>query len=449
MSAIASRMRIAVVGAAGRDYHNFNMAYRHDPTVEVVAFTGAQIPGIADRRYPAELAGPLYPKGIPIVDERRLAALCRDERLDRIVFAYSDVSHGFVMEIASIALAAGADFAMLGPNRTMLQSSRYTIAVCAARTGVGKSQTTRWIAGRLRGQGLKAAIIRHPMPYGDLARQAVQAFTSLADLDAAQCTIEEREEYEPHIEAGHAVYAGVDFERVLRLAEADADVVLWDGGNNDFPFIRPDLMIALLDPLRAGDSSTHHPGETVVRMADIAVIAKANAASPEQLSVARAEAARLAPAAPVVEVASAVVLERPEEARGKRVLVVEDGPTTTHGGMRSGAGLAAAQAAGVAEVVDPRPFAVGQIAQAFRDYPHLGPVLPALGYSPAQRADLSATLEACPADVVIVGTPIDLGHIAATSKPMLRARYSLDDCRSPPLGPLLDERLIAAGVLKR
>lgn len=442
----AERRRIVIVGAAGRDFHNFNVAYRKDPTAEVVAFTGAQIPGIAGRRYPAELAGPLYPDGVPIVDEACLADLCRDENVDEVVFAYSDVSNDFVMEMASTVLAAGADFSLLGPDRTMLQPGRFAIAVAAARTGVGKSQTTRWIAARLRDRGLRPAILRHPMPYGDLARQAVQVFATLADLDAADCTIEEREEYEPHIEAGHAVYAGVDYERILRQAEQDCDVILWDGGNNDFPFIRADVTLALLDPLRAGASRTHHPGETVVRMADIVVVAKANAATADQRAAARAEAARLAPHAPVVEVASRVTLEDAAAARGKRVLVVEDGPTVTHGGMPSGAGLAAALAAGVAEIVDPRPYAVGSIKAAFQAYPHLGPVLPALGYSAAQRADLSATIEACPADVVIVGTPIDLRHVATTSKPLLRARYALDDCMTPSLGAVLDERLAAAGL---
>lgn len=447
MTASARRRRIVIMGAAGRDFHNFNVVFRNNIGVEVVAFTAAQIPGIANRLYPQELAGALYPNGIPIVDERSLAALCREMLVDEVVFAYSDVTHDFVMETASIALAAGADFTLLGPNQTMIQPTKPTIAVCASRTGVGKSQTTRWLAARLRERGLRPIVIRHPMPYGDLAQQAVQRFESLSDLDAADCTIEEREEYEPHIVAGSIVYAGVDYESILKRAEAEADIILWDGGNNDFSFIRPDLSIALTDPLRAQDAGTHHPGEAVMRMADIIVIAKSNSASPEQIAAAHADAARLAPLADVVQVGSMISLDDPEAVRGKRVLVVEDGPTTTHGGMSSGAGLAAAKAAGVSEILDPRPYAVGAMADVYVAYPHLGPVLPALGYSAAQRRDLGATLDASPADVIIAGTPIDLAHVAHTTKPVVRARYSLDDFSDPSLGHIIDAMLSARGLV--
>lgn len=448
MSEPIPKRRVVIVGAAGRDFHNFNMAFRRDPSVEVVAFTGAQIPGITKRSYPKELAGPNYPDGIPIVDERELDKLCADEQIDQVVFAYSDVSHSFVMDIAARALAGGADFAILGPKQTMLQSSRFTISVCAARTGVGKSQTTRWIANRLKDLGLKASIIRHPMPYGDLQRQAVQTFRRLEDLDTANCTLEEREEYEPHLEAGHAVYAGVDFERILRQAEIDTDVILWDGGNNDFSFLRPDLAIALVDPFRAADSSTHHPGETVVRMADIVAIAKANAASPEAVEAARLEAVRLAPHATILKIGSKVRLDDPNAVKGRRVVVVEDGPTTTHGGMPYGAGFVAAKAAGVSEIIDPRPYAQGTFAATYDAYPHLGPIVPALGYSAQQRADLASTLEACPADLIICGTPIDLARLAHTSKPVVRARYDLDDFSKPSLTQAIDAALPKNGLIR-
>ncbi len=447
MSGQSARRRVVIVGAAGRDFHNFNVVYRGDPETEVIAFTGAQIPGIANRRYPAELAGSLYPDGIPILEEAALDDLCGRDGADQLVFAYSDVSHDFVMDIASRGLAGGADFLILGPRRTMLQSSRFTISVCAARTGVGKSQTTRWIATKLREHGLKAAIIRHPMPYGDLARQAVQVFRGPEDLDAAECTIEEREEYEPHLEAGHVVYAGVDFERVLRLAEVDADVVLWDGGNNDFPFLRSDLSIALVDPFRPLDAGTHHPGETVVRMADIVLVAKANAAPADAVAAARQDAQALAPRARVLEVGSRVALDDSAAVAGKRVLVVEDGPTTTHGGMPFGAGYVAAKAAGAGEIVDPRPFAKGALAEAFRAYPHIGHVLPALGYSDAQRRDLAATLDAADCDAVVCGAPIDLARLAHTNKPIVRARYELDDYASPSLEAALRAELAKRGRL--
>jgi predicted GTPase len=348
------------MGAAGRDFHNFNVAFRDHPSFEVVAFTAAQISGIAGRRYPPSLAGARYPNGIPILDEAELARLCRDARIDEVIFAYSDVDHISVMHKASIALAAGADFSLLGPRRTMLRSRLPVIAICAVRTGVGKSQLARWLAGRLKQRELKVAVVRHPMPYGDLERQAVQRFASLANLDAAACTIEEREDYEPHIRAGDVVLAGVDYARVLGLAEQDADILVWDGGNNDFPFVAPDLLIVLVDPLRPRHETTHHPGEAVLRMADIVVVAKTNAASEADIERVTKTARSLAPDAVIVRAASVVTLEDAAAVAGKRVLVVDDGPTLTHGGMAYGAGYVAAVQAGAREIVDPRLSAVAR-----------------------------------------------------------------------------------------
>ena len=418
------------MGAAGRDFHNFNVVYRGDPRHEVVAFTAAQIPGIADRRYPAELAGPGYPQGIPIVDESGLAALIADKGIDEVVFAYSDIAHAEVMHRASIALAGGADFTLLGPRRTMLASRLPAIAVSAVRTGVGKSQVSRWLSARLRARGLRVAVIRHPMPYGDLARQAVQRFASRADLDAADCTIEEREEYEPHIAAGSVIWAGVDYARILAAAEREADLILWDGGNNDFPFVRPDLHLVLVDPLRPGHERGWHPGEAVLRMADVVIVAKANSATDEALAQVEASARALAPRAVLLRGASVVRLDPPALPSGSRVIVVEGGPTITHGGMPHGAGWVAAQAAGVGEVLDPRAAAVGEIAEVYRRYPHIGKVLPAMGYSAREIADLKATIDASGADAVISGTPADLGALLGLSLPVHRARYHYRDCRS-------------------
>jgi len=389
------------MGAAGRDFHNFNVAYRDDPVSQVVAFTAAQIPGISGRRYPAALAGTRYPDGIAILDEADLAGICRARNVDEVVFAYSDVEHAFVMHKASIALAAGADFTLLGPDRTMLKSRLPVIAICAVRTGVGKSQTARWLSSLLRQKGLKVAVLRHPMPYGDLERQAVQRFASLADLDAGACTIEEREEYEPHIRAGNVVFAGVDYAQILDLAEKEADIIVWDGGNNDFPFVRPDLLIVLVDPLRPGHETTHHPGEAVLRMADIVVVAKTNSASEANIQKVSETARSLAPDATVARAASIVSLDDGAQVAGKRVLVVEDGPTITHGGMAYGAGCVAASQAGVKEIVDPRLSAVGDIAEVFRRYPHIGSVLPAMGYSAKELGELQATINGSSADVVI------------------------------------------------
>jgi predicted GTPase len=436
------------MGAAGRDFHNFNVAFRDDPACDVVAFTAAQIPGISGRRYPAALAGERYPDGIEIVYEAELADICRKREVDEVVFAYSDVEHAFVMHKASIALAVGADFSLLGPARTMLKARRPVIAICAVRTGVGKSQTARWLARLLKQRGLKVAVMRHPMPYGDLERQAVQRFASLADLDAAACTIEEREEYEPHIRAGNVVFAGVDYARILTQAEREADIVVWDGGNNDFPFVQPDLQIVLVDPLRPGHETTHHPGEAVLRMADIIVVAKTNSASEVDIHRVSETARRLAPSATLARAASIVTLDDPSAVAGKRVLVVDDGPTLTHGGMAYGAGYVAAIQADVGEIVDPRQSAVGDIAEVFRQYSHIGKVLPAMGYSAKQLAELQATINGSGADAVIAGTPSDLSHLMQLNKPVIRARYEFADVGEPRLSDLIEEFLRRRGVLE-
>jgi predicted GTPase len=434
-------MRIVIMGAAGRDFHNFNVVYRDDPTVEVVAFTAAQIPDIAGRRYPPSLAGPRYPRGIPIVEEDRLDSLCREQTIAQVIFAYSDVAHAKVMHLASRALAAGADFVLLGPQRTMLRSRRPVIAVSAVRTGCGKSQTARWLSALLRSRRLRVAIVRHPMPYGDLERQVCQRFATRDDLDAAECTIEEREEYEPHIALGNVVYAGVDYERVLRAAEADADVIVWDGGNNDFPFFAPDLHIVLVDPLRAGDEMTTHPGEAVLRMADVVVISKTDTATAASVETVRESVRRIRPGVPVVRVASPVTLADPAAVQGRRVLVVEDGPTITHGGMAHGAGYVGATRAGASEIIDPRPFAVGSIADVYRDYPHIGHVLPAIGYADEQRIALTETINRSDADVVVAATPIDLAALLSLDKPVVRARYELAEVETPGLAGRVAEFL--------
>ncbi len=432
LPASESRQRIVIVGAAGRDFHNFNVAYREDPQTEVVAFTAAQIPGIAGRCYPAALAGAHYPQGIRIIVESELDALVVAQQVDAVVFAYSDVPHAQVMHIASRALAAGADFRLLGPRRTMLRANLPVIAVSAVRTGCGKSQTARYLSRRLRERGLRASVMRHPMPYGDLERQAAQRFATRADLDAADCTIEEREEYEPHIALGNVVYAGVDTRRVLDAAARDADLILWDGGNNDFPFVRPDLHIVLADALRPGQVATHHPGEAVLRMADVVVIAKSDAAARADVTRVEAAVRRINPRAQRVRGGSPVTLDDAAAVRGRRVIVVEDGPTTTHGGMAHGAGYAAALAAG-AEIVDPRDSAAPASAALYARYPHLGPVLPATGYSAAERAALAATIEASRAEFVVSGTPHDLAQLLGLSKRVLRARYEFAEVDAPGL----------------
>lgn len=429
--------RILILGAAGRDFHDFNLVYRDDPSVEVVAFTAAQIPGIAGRRYPPELAGPRYPEGIPILDEAELETICRERRIDEVVFAYSDVTHEQVMHLASRALAAGADFSLLGPARTQIRAEVPVIAVSAVRTGCGKSQTARYLSGVLKARGRRVAVIRHPMPYGDLARQAVQRFATRADLDAAGCTVEEREEYEPHLAGGNVVFAGVDTARIVAAAEAEADLILWDGGNNDFPFIRPDLHIVLVDPLRPGHETTHHPGEAVLRMADVVIVAKSDAAPPADVRRVAEAAQALAPRAHVIRAASPVRLDDEAAVRGRRVLVVEDGPTLTHGGMPWGAGHLAALRAG-AEIVDPRPFAGPAIRALYTRYPHIGEVLPATGYSREQLDALRQTINATPADLVVSATPIDLAALIPVHKPVLRARYEFAELESPGLAGAVD-----------
>lgn len=429
--------RVLIMGAAGRDFHNFNVVYRDDPDYRVIAFTATQIPHIAGRRYPARLAGHNYADGISIIDESELESLCQEQDVNQVVFAYSDVRHADVMHKASIALASGADFVMLGPERTMLPARVPVIATSAVRTGCGKSQTTRWLSKLLKQQGLKVAIIRHPMPYGDLEQQAVQRLASNADLDAAMCTVEEREEYEPHIAVGNMVFAGVDYAAIVALAESECDVILWDGGNNDFPFIRPDLHIVLIDPLRAGDEMTHHPGEAVLRMADIVVVAKVNTASKDDIDRVTRTAREINKTAVVVQGASPVRLDDPQSVRGKRVLVVEDGPTITHGGMPYGAGFVAASEAGVKEIVDPRCTADEEIAAIYQQYSHIGRVLPAIGYHPSQLQALRKTINAAQADIVIAATPCDVGALVELNKPVVRVTYEFAEVEDAKLSNLV------------
>jgi predicted GTPase len=432
-----TRTRVLILGAAGRDFHCFNTVYRDDPAHEVVAFTAAQIPGIAHRRYPASLAGPLYPEGIPIEDEAQLESLCARHGVDRVVFAYSDVTHAEVMHLASRALACGADFALHGPRATMLTASRPVIAVSAVRTGCGKSQTARWLVRRLVGRGVRVAALRHPMPYGDLERQRVQRFASAADLAAADCTIEEREEYEPHVAAGAVVFAGVDYAAVLAQAEESADFVVWDGGNNDFPFLRPDLHLVLVDALRPDHVTTHHPGEAVLRLADVVVVNKVDSAPLADVERLEAAVRAVNPRASIARTASPPRLADADRLRGKRALVVEDGPTLTHGGMPYGAGFVAATRAG-AELVDPRASAEPEIAEVYARFPHLGCVLPAMGYGAAQRAALARTIEESSADVVVSATPIDLARLLGLEKPVVRVAYELEEADEPGLGVLVD-----------
>ena len=435
------RTRIVIMGAAGRDFHNFNVVYRDDPAFEVVAFTAAQIPGIADRRYPAALAGALYPEGIAILPETELEALIRTREVEQIVFAYSDLAHADVMHLASRALAAGADFTLLGPHRTMISAGVPVIAVSAVRTGCGKSPVSRWISRNLRARGLRVAVVRHPMPYGDLARQGVQRFETRADLARAACTVEEREEYEPHLAAGNIVYAGVDYVSVIEQAGQESDLILWDGGNNDFPFVLPDLHIVLADPLRPGHETAYHPGETVLRMADVVLLAKADSAAPDALLQVSDNARRLNPRALILRGSMPARLDDAAAVRGWRVLVVEDGPTITHGGMPHGAGYVAAMQAGAAAIVDPRACAAPAIAAVYAQYPHIGPVLPATGYTPAQLEALRLTINSAPADVVVTATPIDLAALIAIDKPVVRARYEFVDSDTPGLRAELDRFL--------
>ncbi|MDI6893358.1 MAG: cyclic 2,3-diphosphoglycerate synthase [Bacillota bacterium] len=429
--------RVIIMGAAGRDFHDFNTVFRDDPRYRVVAFTATQIPDIANRSYPPELAGSLYPEGIPIYAEEELPRLIREMEVAAVVFSYSDVSHLHVMHRASLVLAAGADFWLLGPHRTMLRAHRPVLAVVAARTGSGKSQTSRKLVALLRERGWRVVVVRHPMPYGDLRRQVCQRFASYRDLEEYRCTIEEREEYEPHLDRGAIVYAGADYARILRAAEEEADVILWDGGNNDLPFFRPDYVVCVVDPHRAGHEISYHPGETNVRLAQAVVINKVDTARPEDVLAVRNNVAAVNPGALIIEAASPVFATDPALVRGRRVLVVEDGPSVTHGEMPYGAGTVAARRWGAAELVDPRPYAVGSIREVYEKYPHLERVLPAMGYSPGQVRELEATINATPADVVIVATPIDLGRLITIDRPALRVRYELQEVGKPDLGDVV------------
>jgi predicted GTPase len=433
--------RVIIMGAAGRDFHVFNTLYSDNPTIRVVAFTAAQIPGIAGRRFPPTLAGPNYPEGIPIVDESELEALCRAHDIDDVVCAYSDLDHRDVMHLASRVLAAGARFILPGAQETMLRSERPVIAISAVRTGCGKSQTSRHLSRVLKRRGLRTVLVRHPMPYGDLTKQAVQRFESMNDLEVANCTIEEREEYEPHIQIGNVVFAGVDYEKILRQAENEADVVLWDGGNNDFPFFRPDLHIVVADALRPHNLESHHPGEAVLRMADIVVINKVHAAEEGAVEAMSAIIKRLAPNAPIVHAASPPRLEHPDKVSGKRVLIVEDGPTITHGGMAFGAGYTALRGIADAEIIDPRDSADTAMQEIYRKYGHIGPVLPATGYSEPQRKSLANTINQSVADVVVAATPADLSAVLTLDKPVVRVTYDYSDTDPPRLSDLVDEFL--------
>jgi predicted GTPase len=433
--------KVLIAGAAGRDFHNFNVAYRGRDDVRVIAFTATQIPDIEGRVYPAELAGPGYSDGIPIRAEEELADIVRGEKVDDVVFAYSDVTHEHVMHIGSIALAAGADFRLMGPRSTELRSSKPVVAICAVRTGSGKSQTTRHVASVLRGAGKRVAVLRHPMPYGDLTKQAVQRFERYEDLDAADATIEEREEYEPHIAEGNVVFAGIDYGAILERAEQEADVVVWDGGNNDTPFIRPNLHLVVVDPHRPGHELRYHPGETNLRMADACVVNKIDTAPAEGVEAVLESIRKVNPDAAVVRAASPFEVEHDtHEIRGKRVLAIEDGPTLTHGEMAFGAAVLAAKEGGASELVDPRPFAVGSIKDTFTKYPHMTQLLPAMGYGRKQMEELRETIARSDADLVLIGTPIDLRRVIELDKPALRVTYRLQEIGEPTIAQLLAER---------
>ncbi len=433
-------IRTIIMGAAGRDFHNFNVYYRDNKEYQVVAFTATQIPNIEGRKYPAELAGSLYPAGIPIYPESELERLIKEEKVDQVVFAYSDVPHEYVMHKASTVMAAGADFRLMGTGTTKIKSTKPVVSVCAVRTGSGKSQTTRRVSLILREMGYRVAAIRHPMPYGDLVAQKVQRFADYADLDKHQCTIEEREEYEPHIDNGVIVYAGVDYEAILRQAEQEVDIVLWDGGNNDFSFYQEDLAIVVVDPHRPGHEYTYHPGETNIRLADVFVINKVDTASPESVIAVRNTIGAVNPNAVVIEAASPLFVDDPAGIRGKRVLVIEDGPTLTHGEMAYGAGWVAARRFGAGEIVDPRPFAVGTIDATYKKYPNTGTILPAMGYGDEMTRDLEQTINSSDVDMVISATPIDLTRIIKVNKPMQRVRYELQEIGKPSLEEILKEK---------
>jgi predicted GTPase len=434
------RRRVLVAGAAGRDFHDFNVVFRGREDTEVVAFTATQIPNIAGRRYPPELAGELYPDGIPIHAEQELERLVRDEQIDEVVFSYSDVPHEHVMHVASRALAAGAGFRLLSPAETQLVAAKPVVSVCAARTGSGKSQTSRHVAGLLRAAGRRVAVLRHPMPYGDLTKQAVQRFERYEDLEEAECTIEEREEYEPHLDAGNVVFAGIDYTSIVQLAEAEADVIVWEGGNNDTPFITPTLHIVVVDPHRAGHERRYHPGETNVRLADVCVVNKVDSAPRGNVDAVVSSVREINPDVEIVLAASPFeVEENGATIAGKRVLAVEDGPTLTHGDMAYGVAVLAAREHGAAALVDPRPFAVGSIAETFHEYPHLADLLPATGYGRRQVEELRETIARSDAELVLIGTPVDLRRMIELDKPALRVSYKLHEIGEPTLGEILSQ----------
>lgn len=434
------RIKVVIMGAAGRDFHNFNVYFRDNDAYEVVAFTATQIPGIEERAYPPELAGSNCPNGIPIYPEEQLPRLIREHDVDQVVFAYSDVPHEYVMHKASVALANGADFRLMGPKTTMLKAKVPLVSVGAVRTGSGKSQTSRRVAKILKNKGLKVVVIRHPMPYGDLRKQVCQRFASYEDLDKYECTIEEREEYEPHIDNGVIVYAGVDYEKILREAEKEADIIIWDGGNNDIPFYKPDLHIVVADPHRAGHELTYYPGEANLRMANVVIINKVDTADSKNVEKVKENIRAVNPNATVLEAASPITVDKPELIRGKRALVIEDGPTLTHGTMPYGAGTIAAKRFG-GEIVDPKPYAVGSIKKTYEKYTHLGAILPALGYGERQIAELKETIDHTPCDVVVIGTPIDLRRVMTLDKPTVRVRYELKVLRPATLEDVLEKFL--------
>jgi len=436
------KIKAVIMGAAGRDFHNFNVYFRNNKEYDIVAFTATQIPGIEKRMYPSELAGSNYPEGIPIYPEEELPKLIKRHNVKEVIFAYSDVPHEYVMHKASVALACGADFRLMGPSNTMLKAKVPVVSVCAVRTGSGKSQTSRKVSLALKKMGFKVVVIRHPMPYGDLREQMCQRFASLEDLDKKECTIEEREEYEPHINNGIIVYAGVDYEKILREAEKEADIIVWDGGNNDIPFYKSDLHIVVADPHRAGNELTYHPGETNLRMADVVVINKVDTANPENVEIVEANVKKANPDATVIDAASPITVDDSERVKGKRVLVVEDGPTLTHGNMAYGAGTIVAKRLGAKEIVDPRPYAVGSIKDAFKKYTHLGALLPAMGYGKKQVDELDRTIDATPCDLIIIGTPVDLRRILSLNKPAVRARYELQEVSRPDIEEILRKRFL-------
>jgi predicted GTPase len=440
---VVMKRRVIIMGAAGRDFHDFNVVYRDDPSVDVVAFTATQIPFIDDRVYPTQLAGPAYPNGIEIHPEHELTTLITDRKVDDVVFAYSDVSYEYVMHKASEVMAAGANFVLLGPDATMLQAAVPVVAVCAVRTGCGKSQTTRYVAELLKHEGLRVVAVRHPMPYGDLVAERVQRFATLQDLDTAGVTVEEREEYEAHIREGTVVYAGVDYGAILDEAQQECDVLLWDGGNNDLPFYRPDIHITIADPLRPGHEKAYHPGEANIRMADVVLINKVDVATKDQVEAVETSVRELNPRATILRTNSALTLDEPSLVTGRRVLVVEDGPTLTHGGMKFGAGTVAARQGKAAAIVDPRPFVGGTIAEVFERY-DVGAVLPAEGYSPAQLEELEEAIRRTPCETVVIGTPMDLRHVIRIDKPTARVTYRLEEIGTPRLKDVLSPILVGA-----